>query len=185
MEFIQNIDTAILMFIHNNFTSPLLDSFMPAITSIGNAGCIWIVLCLILLLSKRHRKYGFMLAGALILCLLIGNVGLKPLIARERPFNFNDAITLLISTPLDYSFPSGHTMSSFASAAILYYMNKKVGIAAYVLASVIAFSRLYLYVHYPSDVLAGVLIGILIARIVIKITEKIDKKNNYEKVNIS
>lgn len=174
MQFIQWIDTEILLFIHNNFTSPLMDGFMTKITSIGNAGCIWIVIGLILLLSNKYRKYGLMLWGTLLLCFLIGNLGMKPLIARERPYNFNEAITLLIDAPIDYSFPSGHTMTSFAAAVILYYMNKKIGIAAYVLAAIIAFSRLYLYVHYPSDVLVGLVIGVLISKIVIKVTKIIE-----------
>lgn len=173
MQFIQWIDTEILLFIHNNFTSPLMDGFMTKITSIGNAGCIWIVIGLILLLSNKYRKYGLMLWGTLLLCFLIGNLGMKPLIARERPYNFNEAITLLIDAPIDYSFPSGHTMTSFAAAVILYYMNKKIGIAAYVLAAIIAFSRLYLYVHYPSDVFAGMILGILSAIISIKLLSKI------------
>lgn len=175
MNIIQSIDTEILIFIHDNLTSPLMDGFMTKITSIGNAGCIWIVIALILLLSNKYRKYGVMLLGSLLLCFLIGNLGMKPLIARERPYNFNEAITLLIDAPTDYSFPSGHTMTSFAAATVLYYMNKKLGVAAYALASTIAFSRLYLYFHYPSDVTIGLIVGILISNIVIKITEVIQK----------
>ena len=180
MNFIQSIDTEILMFIHNNCTSPLMDGFMTKITSIGNAGCVWIVIGLILVLSNRYRKYGVMLIGALLLCHLIGNLGIKPLIARERPYNFNEAITLLIDAPIDYSFPSGHTMTSFAAATILYYMNEKLGVAAYALASTIAFSRLYLYVHYPSDVVAGLIIGVIISNIVIKVTEVIQKDDKVK-----
>ena len=100
MQFIQWIDTEILLFIHNNFTGPLMNSFMTKITSIGNAGCIWIVMALILLLSNKYRKYGLMILGSLLLCFLIGNLGIKPLIARERPYNFNEAITLLIDAPI-------------------------------------------------------------------------------------
>ena len=177
MQFIQWIDTEILLFIHNNFTSPLMDGFMTKITSIGNAGCIWIVIGLILLLSSKYRKYGLMLLGTLTLCFLIGNLGIKPFVARERPYNFNEAITLLIGAHIDYSFPSGHTMTSFAAAVILYYMNKKIGIAAYVLAAIIAFSRLYLYVHYPSDVLVGLVIGVLISKIVIRVTKIIERED--------
>ncbi len=182
MQFIENIDTLILMFIQNNFTGPLLDSFMVTITSIGNAGCVWIVIGLILLFSTKYRKYGIMLLSALLLCFIVGNLGLKPLIARERPYNFNSAIKLLIDAPSDFSFPSGHTMTSFASASVLYYMDKKLGVVAYILASAIAFSRLYLYVHYPSDVLVGLITGILIAKIVVKLADIIEENR---KINIS
>lgn len=181
MNFIQSIDTEILMFIHNNFTSPLMDGFMTKITSIGNAGCVWIVIGLILVLSNRYRKYGVMLIGALLLSYLIGNLGMKPLIARERPYNFNEAITLLIDAPIDYSFPSGHTMTSFAAATILYYMNEKLGVAAYALAVTIAFSRLYLYVHYPSDVLSGMVIGIILSYAAIKTYFCIEKYELFKK----
>ena len=106
---------------------------------------------------------------------------MKPLIARERPYNFNEAITLLIDAPIDYSFPSGHTMTSFAAATILYYMNEKLGVAAYALASTIAFSRLYLYVHYPSDVFSGMIIGIILSYASIKTCIFIEKHNFFLK----
>ena len=98
---------------------------------------------------------------------------MKPLIARTRPFDANNLKDiLLIKAPKDYSFPSGHTMASFAAATVLIYMNRKVGIVAMVLAVLIAFSRLYLYVHYPSDVFAGMIFGILSAIISIKLLAK-------------
>ncbi|MBE6048632.1 MAG: phosphatase PAP2 family protein [Clostridium sp.] len=184
MQFLENIDTEILVFIHNNFTGPFMDKLMTKVTFMGNAGCIWIVIGLILALSSRYRKYGFMVIGSLIFCFVIGNLGLKPLVARARPYNFNEFITLLIDAPLDYSFPSGHTMTSFASACILYYMNKKVGVIAYALATTIAFSRLYLYVHYPSDVLVGLIISLFISKIVIKITEILENEDKFKKIKI-
>ncbi|SFU70865.1 undecaprenyl-diphosphatase [Clostridium sp. DSM 8431] len=181
MQFIQNIDTAILMFIQNHFTSPLADSFMVAITSVGNVGALWIAITLIFLVSKKYRKYGLMLFASLVLCSIIGNLGIKPLVARPRPYNFDDSITLLIDKPRDFSFPSGHTMVSFASATIIYYMNRKLGVITYILAALIAFSRLYLYVHYFSDVLAGLIIGILISKFVIKVEQAYRIKKHSEK----
>lgn len=168
MQFIQSIDMWILMFIQNHFTSPLVDGFMVTVTSIGNAGCIWIAIGLILLLSRKYKKYGIMLFVTLAICALIVNLGIKPMVARPRPYTFNDSIRLLIDEPLDYSFPSGHTAAAFASSVIIYYMNKKLGIISYILAATIAFSRLYLFVHFPSDVLAGLIIGVVIAKCVIK-----------------
>lgn len=107
-----------------------------------------------------------MLMGGLACCAVIGNLILKNLVARSRPFFFNTAVDLLISVPTDYSFPSGHTMSSFTAAVILYHADKRLGIPALILAFLIAFSRLYLYVHFPSDVIAGALIGIAIGFVV-------------------
>lgn len=170
MQFIENIDRAILMFAHNNMVSTIMDSFMVTITAVGDSACVWIAIGLILLFSTNYRKYGVMLFAALFLCLLVGVLGLKANVARERPFYFYEGIKLLVDMPSSYSFPSTHAMTSFASAAIIYFINKKIGIAAYILAVLIAFSRLYLYVNYPSDVLAGFIIGSLIALFVIKVS---------------
>ena len=104
---------------------------------------------------------------------IIGNVLLKNLIARERPCWINETVNMFISIPQDYSFPSGHTLSSFVAATIIIHHDKRLGIAAYVLAFMIAFSRLYLYVHFPSDVLAGVLIGVIIGTVSNVISDKI------------
>jgi undecaprenyl-diphosphatase len=151
---IQQTDFAILDFIQKNLHLQILDKTMPYISFIGNAGAVWILITVTLLLSKKNRKIGLVMAISLILCLIIGNVTLKHLVARIRPFNIHTEIVLLISHPTDFSFPSGHTMSSFAAATVLLLYNKKWGIWAIILAILIAFSRLYLYVHYPSDVLA-------------------------------
>lgn len=140
--------------------TPLLDKILVFITSLGNAGWFWIVLGLVLLCVKRYRKYGVLVLGALIFSALFGNIILKPLVARQRPCWINETVELLIRVPRDYSFPSGHTQAFFAAATALFTENKKAGICAYVLAALIAFSRLYLYVHFPTDVLAGVVIGI-------------------------
>ena len=101
-----------------------------------------------------------MMAAALLCGLIFGNLLLKPLIARVRPYDLREGIELLISKPSDYSFPSGHTLASFEAAVVLMVRERKrFGWAALVLAVLIAFSRLYLYVHYPSDVLGGILLG--------------------------
>ncbi|WP_143317623.1 phosphatase PAP2 family protein [Clostridium sp. HBUAS56017] len=183
MQFIQNIDDLILVFIHNNISNSLFDRAMPVITSFANGGALWIAIALILICSDKHRKSGFILLGALALCFVIGNLGIKPLVARIRPFNVDTSIHLLISEPKDFSFPSGHTMHSFAAATVLYYANKRAGIVAYLLAIAIGFSRLYLYVHYPSDVLVGMLVGISMALVSIKIFEKVyNRINEYREI---
>lgn len=162
MKFIQNIDNLILNFIQNNMHNHFLDKIMPMITHLGSAGAIWILIALIFISTKKHRHHGLVLIGSIILCFLVGNLGLKPLIARIRPCDVNTSIALLIHRPTDFSFPSGHAMSSFAAATAIFFANKRLGIAAFLLAILISFSRLYLYVHYPSDVVAGMIIGILL-----------------------
>lgn len=170
MNFILNIDNSILQFIQNNIRNNVLDIIMPKITSLGNAGVIWIIICAVMILKRKYRKYGIMMAIALVYCAIVGNLTLKPIVARIRPFDANPLIDgLLINAPKDFSFPSGHTMVSFSCACIiLLYMNRKIGVAALILSSAIAFSRLYLYVHYPSDVLMGMIIGIFLSYIAIK-----------------
>ena len=181
MELIQNIDFNILEFIRANMTSEFLNKIMPPITILGSGGFIWIVIAFIFIVKKKFRKDGLLLICSLLFCLLIGNLTLKPLVARIRPCDINTAVTLLIERPTDFSFPSGHTMTSFASALIIFNANKKLGIAAIILASLIAFSRLYLYVHFPSDIIAGLVIGLLISFSVInyfKFKNKIEKSTN-------
>lgn len=138
-----------------------MDTLMPPLSSLGDAGIIWIVLSILLLLFPRTRRAGVASAFSLILMLISGNMILKPLISRMRPFTVNTAVTLLIPPPGDFSFPSGHTFASFASSTAILRNHKRIGIPALILAVLIAFSRLYLYVHYPTDVLAGLLLGIL------------------------
>jgi len=177
IDMITKIDFLILNFIQENIKNPLLDKVMVFITSLGNMSIIWFVIGIYLLLNKKYRKYGAMLFISLMLCLLVGNLTLKPLVARIRPFNAMPLLDgLIIKPPLDFSFPSGHTMCSFAPAIVLCYMNKKVGICAIILSTLIGFSRLYLYVHYPSDVLTGAILGILMGLLAICIYKTIEKK---------
>lgn len=145
MEKIRRLDNRILEYIQKRIRCPFLDKVMPKITLLGNGGLIWLVVTAVFLARKTERPYGFMLMVALVLCLAVGNIALKPLIGRIRPCNNNTDVELLISRPHDYSAPSCHTLSSFA---------------ALVLAALIGFSRLYLFVHYPSDVASGFLLGI-------------------------
>lgn len=149
------------------------DVVFTFITHLGDKGYIWIALSAVLMIFKKTRKIGVCVAIALILGVLVGNLTLKPLIARTRPFDARQGIDLLISAPKDYSFPSGHTLSSFASATAVFAYNKKYGALCYILAFLIAFSRLYLYVHYPTDVFGGMIIGAILGFIAFKITELI------------
>lgn len=162
--------------------TPLLDKILAFITSLGNAGIVWIVLVVVLLILPKTRKTGIIVAAALLMDLVLCNLILKNLVARVRPYDINTAIAILIKKPLDFSFPSGHTAASFAAMTALFLAKmKKAWIAALVLAVLIAFSRLYFYVHYPTDVLGGAVVGILSGIIGYAVVEKIDKRRRTAK----
>lgn len=178
MDIIQNIDNHILQFIQINMRSSIMDKVMPLITSLGNGLTIWMLIGAIFVINKKYRRYGIMIIFSLILCFIVGNLSLKPLVARVRPFDVTPLLDgLLIRSPTDFSFPSGHTMCSFAPGVVIFYMNKRIGTFALILSSLIGFSRLYLYVHYPSDVFCGMIIGILLGIASIIIFNNIEKRN--------
>jgi undecaprenyl-diphosphatase len=160
LQWIQNIDNNFLEFIQTYLHSPVLDKTMPFISMLGNVGAVWIAIAVAFLLISRYRKYGIIMIGALLVSALLGEVVLKQLVERVRPCNQNTLVPMLIARPRDFSFPSGHTSSSFAAASVIWKANRKFGMMAYLLALLIAFSRLYLYVHYPSDILAGMVLGL-------------------------
>ena len=152
---------AILDWIQANMRNPIMDLLMPAITALGNSGLIWLLLAGILLLTPKHRRAGAAVLAGLALEIICCNMVLKPLVARVRPCDVNTAVQLLIARPDDFSFPSGHTGASFAAAAALFADRNRLWIPSLILALLIAFSRLYLYVHYPTDILAGAAIGMM------------------------
>lgn len=157
------LDGNILLFIQNHLRTPLFDRIFLFITSLGDKGILWIILALLLMIPKKTRKIGITCALALVLSVVFNNHLLKNLIQRPRPFTQINGLVNL-RTPLDPSFPSGHTGSSFAAAVVIFMqMPKRCGIPAMLAAVLIAFSRLYIGVHYPTDVLGGMLTGTLIA----------------------
>lgn len=142
--------------------TPGADKFMTSVTKLGNAGILWIILTLIFLIIPKMRKTGVIMAAALLTDLLICNVFLKNIVARTRPYDVNTTVELLVEKLRDYSFPSGHTAASFASVTALYLAGeRRLWIIALVISCLIAVSRLYLYVHYPTDVLGGIIFGCL------------------------
>ena len=159
-----------------NLRTDIGDTIVPLITKLGDAGMIWICLTIVLLIIPKTRKTGVIMMAALLVDVLLCNVLIKNLVARTRPFDVNTAVQLLVAKPRDYSFPSGHTAASFASVTALYLAGEKKMKAALVLAVLIALSRLYLYVHYPTDIIGGVVFGSLSGYLGYKIVEWIQKK---------
>ncbi|MBR4950376.1 MAG: phosphatase PAP2 family protein [Clostridia bacterium] len=157
------MELSILDFIQNTFSCAFMDVIMPAISFLGNAGWVWILAGVVMAVIPKTRKIGITVCIALLLSLIVCNLTLKPIVNRIRPYDIKEGIELLITKPHDASFPSGHSSASFAAAVAMVLYNKKIGIPAVVLASLIAFSRLYLYVHFPTDVLGGIILGSLCA----------------------
>ena len=170
------IDFTILNFIQEHLMHPVLTVFLTFFTTTGNAGMIWILIGIFLLIPKKTRVIGigYLLSLAIEHTIICGI--LKNIVCRPRPFVQNPLINLLISAPSGYSFPSGHSASSFCCATFLTYYNKKYGIPAIFLACLIAFSRLYFYVHFPSDVLTGLFIGVIVGSFGFHLTKTFEQK---------
>ena len=168
-----NFDWTILHWIQDTLVCPAMDFLMPKITLLGNGGAVWILAAVVLFATKKHRKYGTFLLAGLAAGVLAGNLTLKPLIARPRPCWLDESVQLLIANPTDYSFPSGHTLSSVIGATVLTKTNRKFGLLAIPLAALIAFSRLYLYVHFPTDILAAAVLGVGIGLVTCMIGDKL------------
>ncbi len=158
---IQQIDDAILHFF-GSIQVPILNEFMIFISTLGNSGLIWIAISIIFLFFKKTRRAGATMAIALLLGLLICNLTIKPLVARPRPFAMHE-LTLLIPEPSEFSFPSGHSVSSIGASLGAFLVLRKRSCMMLVFGVLIAISRLYLQVHYFSDVLAGCLLGCIFA----------------------
>lgn len=161
-----------------------LNAVMVFITTLGNAGAIFIVLALVLLFTKKYRKAGLAVAVALIVMLICNDLFLKEFFARPRPFNLlatdpekyafwgeGYVYPELIGKPSSYSFPSGHTSSAFAAAIALLCHNRKLGIPVTIFAAIMGFSRIYVEVHYCTDVIAGVVSGTICALIAVLIVK--------------
>lgn len=172
---ILSFDRGIIDFVYDNMRFPLFDKLMPVITALGNGGILFIACAVVMLFFKRTRKTGFMIGCALALGLIVCNITLKPLVARSRPFTYRD-VELLVSPPSDFSFPSGHTIASFEFATVLLIRERKWGIAALVCALLISFSRIYLYLHFPTDVFTSVILGIIFGILGVVIVSAIYKK---------
>lgn len=173
MNFVNTIDNTILKFVENNMHTSILDKLMVFITTLGNGGLVWIVTCAFLILNKKYRKIGIIALASLVVSAFLGEGIIKNIVQRVRPTADVMVVASLIVKPLSYSFPSGHSASAFAVAGVLSYYFKKYAVCFYTMAVLIAFSRIYLYVHYPSDVAGGIILGLLCSRLAIFVANKI------------
>lgn len=155
---LQRFDEALLFSVQRN-QSRRLSIAMLAFTIMGNGGLIWAILSGFLILNPSTSRYGLYMVVALLLCALANNVIFKSFFDRERPCDIYKNVPLLIKRPFGSSFPSGHTATSFACAVTLIHMDPRLGLIALFLAFIIAFSRLYLFVHFPTDIIFGILSG--------------------------
>lgn len=173
MDAVTTFDMNILHWIHENLSCGFLDIIMPAVTALGEYGLLWIAAAAVMLFFRKYRVTSAAIAGALLGCLVVGNIALKHIVARSRPCWLETDVPMLIAIPRDFSFPSGHTTTSFAAAVVIFHYNKRLGIPALIIAALIAFSRLYLFVHFPTDVLAGAAIGCAIGIAAFVIADRI------------
>ena len=168
----------ILYWIREHLTCPFLDWLMPPLSALSAHGEIWILLAVVLVCIPKTRRAGLTMGLTLLLGYLIGNMGLKNIFARMRPYDVVD-VPLLVERLHDFAFPSGHTLASFGAATALTLFYRRWGAAALVLAAAIGFSRLYLFVHYPTDVAAGALLGVALAFLARwMLDERYSKKNS-------
>lgn len=157
--------------------TPFIDQLMVFFTTIGDLGAVWLVLTVFLLFRRSTRRTGIILAVALVLDVISCNLLLKNLVARIRPCDVAD-VTLLISHPSGFSFPSGHTAASFAAIGVLFCTKSRLRWLALGMAVLISFSRLYLFVHWPTDVLGGIVLGTLLGILAAKGTTYWEKKHH-------
>lgn len=185
---ILDFDSSILLFIQDNLRNPILNPIMIFITHLGDAGIFWIALSLILCIFKKTRKAGIFGLAALIFSVLFNNVFLKNVVGRIRPYEIIAGLECLVKHATDPSFPSGHTGASMAAATVYFKeLPKKYSVPALILAILISLSRLYIGIHYPTDVIAGAITGISLGIIVCVlgnlIIEKWKKKHPKKEVN--
>lgn len=160
---IAETDGQILLWIQENVRCAPLDAIMKPITHLGDFGIVMIAAALILIMIPKTRKLGLLCSAALICSLLINNLLIKHTVLRTRPYEAVDGLKRIVGRQHDTSFPSGHSAGSFVLAAVIFRETpRKIGVPILILAFLIALSRLYVGVHYPTDVIVGIINGTLI-----------------------
>ncbi|MBR5479887.1 MAG: phosphatase PAP2 family protein [Clostridia bacterium] len=162
IEWLANLDLSVAEYFVNGTFPALLDKVMVFITSFGDAGALWIACGVIFLIFKKTRTCGVAMLLSLAITFLISQLVIKEIVGRPRPFVVVPGAELLVSIPHGSSFPSSHAATSFAAAASIFCFNKIHGAVALALALIIGFTRIYLYVHFLSDVVVGAVLGITI-----------------------
>ena len=155
----------------------VLDSFFLGLTQIaGSYGQLWVIIAVLLLIFKKTRRAGVSVLLAYLMVFLLGQIVLKHLISRPRPCQIDQAFALLVARPSSSSFPSTHSAWAFGAATAIFMQHRKLGAAAYVIAALIAFSRLYMFLHFPTDVLFGMALGIALGVLANQITKALWKR---------
>ncbi len=161
IDIMHTFDYSVLTELFENFRGGVGDKIWTLFSLLGNNGMLWITIAVILLFFRKTRRAGAAMLTALLIGAIFGNVVIKNLVMRPRPFVSHPELIPLLDPGDEWSFPSGHTLTGFAASAALYSFHIKSGSCAFVIAVLIAFSRLYACVHYPTDVIAGALIGVV------------------------
>ena len=178
-------DGQFLLFLQENVRNDVLTPIMKLMTHLGDKGIFWILIAVIMCFFKKTRPLGLTAGIALVFSVLINNALIKPNVGRIRPYEVIDGLKLLIEKQHDPSFPSGHSGASFAAAVVFLVKGpKKIGIPSIIMAFLIAFSRLYVGVHYPTDVIAGIITGTCCAIIAIMIWSIVEKKSSAKMADL-
>ena len=167
------------LYVLQGIRTPFLDKIMALLSTLGNAGLLWIVIAVVLCISKKYRRGGMQMLSAELLGFIVGNLIIKNLVNRLRPFQIDETVSLIGMIPIDSSCPSGHTLNGITAAVTLMFIDKRMGIPALVLAILIAFSRMYNFMHFPTDVLAGALLGVVSAVFMNYVFEKKVPEKQY------
>ena len=162
MEALLAFDRAVSLYMAQHLRPEWLNPVMIVVSLVGNAGLIWFLFALFMLCKPKYRRGGLALVCAMVAGFLLGNIFLQNLVMRPRPCWEFPEVAMLVAVPHDYSFPSGHTLAAFTAASVIFCVNRRAGAAAFLFAALMGFSRLYLFVHYTTDILAGAALGCLV-----------------------
>lgn len=183
LEWITNIDFSILYWIQENIRTEWLDSVCAFLSWAFQLGLPWIFLGVVLFCFKKTRAAGVILVAAVVLTFFFNELAIKNAVNRERPCTIDPTVELAIEKPTSFSFPSGHTASCFAAVGVLLFTHKKIGIPLILFAVIMGLSRMYLFVHFPTDVIAGAAMGLLMAWVTVLIFKELKYDQKLSDLN--